>query len=258
MAARGTRSSRFARTVVPIGLGVAMSAGLLAVVQGRDDDQPVRAAGARATDSPRAHDLLRWAHVRRATLARARPAAGSRPVGRLKTRTPDRTPEVVLLTARTRAADGRTWVRARLPVRPGGRTGWLPRSALGPTHPVRTRLRIDREAFRAVLYRRGRPVWRARIGVGTRANPTPAGRYYVRSRILPIDRSGRYGAFAFGTSAFSPGLSDWPGGGIVGIHGTDEPQLLPGRVSHGCVRLRNRDITRLRRLMPLGTPIEIV
>jgi lipoprotein-anchoring transpeptidase ErfK/SrfK len=129
---------------------------------------------------------------------------------------------------------------------------------VGRFHPVRTLLRIDRGALRAVLYRGGRPVWRARIGVGTPANPTPAGRYYVRSRILPIDRSGPYGAFAFGTSAFSPGLSDWPGGGIVGIHGTDQPQLLPGRVSHGCVRVRNRDITRLRTLMPLGTPIEVV
>ena len=257
MQARGARGSRFARAVVPIGLGVAMSAGLFAVVRGGDDDRPMGAAEPRA-DSSRPQAFLRWAHVRRPTVARARPAAGSRPVGRLKTRTPDRTPELVLLTARARDADARTWVRAHLPVRPGDRTGWLPRSALGPYHPVRTRLLIDRGAFRAVLYRRGRPVWRARIGVGKPANPTPAGRYYVRSRILPIDRSGPYGAFAFGTSAFTPGLSDWPGGGIVGIHGTNEPQLLPGRVSHGCVRVRNRDITRLRRLMPLGTPIEVV
>jgi len=52
-------------------------------------------------------------------------------------------------------------------------------------------------------------------------------------------------------------LTDWPGGGFIGIHGTDAPQLLPGRVSHGCIRLRNEDILRLRKLMPVGTPVTI-
>ncbi len=46
-----------------------------------------------------------------------------------------------------------------------------------------------------------------------------------------------YGPLAFGTSARSAVLTDWPGGGFIGIHGTNEPELLPGRVSHGCVRL---------------------
>jgi lipoprotein-anchoring transpeptidase ErfK/SrfK len=44
---------------------------------------------------------------------------------------------------------------------------------------------------------------------------------------------------------------------FVGIHGTDRPELLPGRVSHGCVRMRNEDIVELGRLMPVGTPVEI-
>jgi lipoprotein-anchoring transpeptidase ErfK/SrfK len=62
---------------------------------------------------------------------------------------------------------------------------------------------------------------------------------------------------AFGTSARSDVLTDWPGGGIVGIHGTSLPGLIPGRISHGCVRLRNRDILELDRLMPVGTPVTI-
>ncbi|MGZ5332606.1 MAG: L,D-transpeptidase, partial [Solirubrobacterales bacterium] len=87
--------------------------------------------------------------------------------------------------------------------------------------------------------------------------PTPRGHFYVRER-LPLSRPGGvYGLFAFGTSAYSPGLSDWPGGGVVGIHGTNQPQLIPGTVSHGCVRVRNSDIRGLRRLMGLGTPVWI-
>jgi lipoprotein-anchoring transpeptidase ErfK/SrfK len=62
---------------------------------------------------------------------------------------------------------------------------------------------------------------------------------------------------AFGTTARSAVLTDWPDGGFVGIHGTSEPQLVPGRVSHGCIRLRNEDILRLVGLMPVGTPVTI-
>ena len=68
---------------------------------------------------------------------------------------------------------------------------------------------------------------------------------------------GVYGSFAFGLSAYSPQLSDWPGGGVVGIHGTNQPEILPGQVSHGCIRLRNQDILRLARVMPVGTPLTI-
>jgi lipoprotein-anchoring transpeptidase ErfK/SrfK len=66
-----------------------------------------------------------------------------------------------------------------------------------------------------------------------------------------------YGPVAFGTTARSAVLTDWPGGGFVGIHGTNEPQLIPGRVSHGCIRLRNADILRLAVLMPVGPPLTI-
>ena len=66
-----------------------------------------------------------------------------------------------------------------------------------------------------------------------------------------------YGPIAFGTNARSTFLTDWPGGGYIGIHGTNAPELLPGRVSHGCVRMRNEDILALSRLMPVGTPVTI-
>jgi lipoprotein-anchoring transpeptidase ErfK/SrfK len=45
---------------------------------------------------------------------------------------------------------------------------------------------------------------------------------------------------------------------VVGLHGTSEPGLVPGRPSHGCIRLRNTDITRLYRLVPRGTPLHVI
>jgi hypothetical protein len=80
--------------------------------------------------------------------------------------------------------------------------------------------------------------------------------FYIRNRLTRY-RSPMYGPLAFGTSARSAQLTDWPAGGFIGIHGTDRPDLLPGRVSHGCIRMRNADILRLGRLMPVGTPVTV-
>ena len=130
----------------------------------------------------------------------------------------------------------------------------MPRRALGGYHFVITRLVVDRARLQATLLRGGRPVFRAPVGIGAPTFPTPAGAFYVRDRVTSL-RDPFYGPVAFGTSARSATLTEWPGGGFIGIHGTDRPDLLPGRVSHGCIRMRNADIVRLARLMPIGTPV---
>ncbi len=201
--------------------------------------------------------LSRWGFVKRRVVARTRPDSAARAVGKLTRRTEDGTDELVLALERTRGEDGRQWVRVRLPIRPVGSTGWIPMSALEPLTTVRTWLRIDRRRLRATLIRSGRVVFRARVGIGRARWPTPRGEFYIRNKFVGYPQGTVYGALAFGTSAKSEVLTDWPRGGIVGIHGTNRPDLLPGRVSHGCIRLRNRDILRLARLMPVGTPVSI-
>lgn len=198
----------------------------------------------------------RWAYVERRVWAYSEPRNAGRKVKRLTTRTGDHTSELVLVLSQ-RAYDDGTWVKVRLPMRPNNRTGWIARSALSGYHIVRTRLVIHRKSFKARLYKRGKLVWSARVGVGKKGTSTPAGRFYIRNRLIPRQRNSIYGAYAFGTSATSDTLSDWPGGGIIGVHGTNQPGLLPGRVSHGCIRVRNRQILRLKKLMPVGTPVRI-
>lgn len=201
--------------------------------------------------------VSRYAFVDHPTTVRARPDPRSRVLGRLSTRTPDATSELVLLLSRARGRDGRPWLRVRTPLLPAGTTGWVPRAALGTPRRVRTWLVVDRRALRLTLVRAGRVVLRAPIGIGTPGTPTPAGSFYVRDRLTGLNPRGLYGPEAFGTSARSTRVTDWPGGSVVGIHGTNRPELLPGRVSHGCIRLRNRDVRRLARLMPVGTPLTI-
>ncbi len=188
--------------------------------------------------------------------AREAPAPQARPAARLRWLTEDGYPEIYLVLRRWRAPNGRHWLLVRLPMRPNGRKGWVPQAALD-LHRVNTQLVIDRHRLRATLRRAGRLVWSSPIGVGKSSTPTPGGRFWVRERLRVPFGGGLYGPWAFGTSAYSR-LSEWPGGGVVGIHGTDQPGLIPGRPSHGCIRVPNPAIRRLARLMPVGTPVLIV
>jgi hypothetical protein len=199
--------------------------------------------------------VSRWAPVLRATVARSAPSGRAAPVGLLPTRTPDGTTNIVVADGES-IVDGAIWVRVGLSVLPNGMEGWVPQGSLGGWSFVDTRLVIDRARFTATLYRAGRAVFRAPIGVGAPATPTPAGQFYVRDRLTGFS-SPTYGPLAFGTNARSPTLTDWPGGAVVGIHGTNEPGLIPGRISHGCIRLTNAAIVRLGQLMPVGTPVTI-
>ncbi|MGZ5375459.1 MAG: L,D-transpeptidase [Solirubrobacterales bacterium] len=197
-----------------------------------------------------------WAFARQREGIRAAPSALSPPFAQLRLITELGTPEVYLVLRRW-SEDGRSWLEVRVPMRPNGRVGWVPEDALDVLNVTHRSLTINLRRRRANLFERGRPIWSAPVGIGKGGTPTPRGHFYVRER-LPLSRPGGvYGLFAFGTSAYSPGLSDWPGGGVVGIHGTNQPQLIPGTVSHGCVRVRNSDIRGLRRLMGLGTPVWI-
>ncbi|HEX6913376.1 MAG TPA: L,D-transpeptidase family protein [Longimicrobium sp.] len=47
-------------------------------------------------------------------------------------------------------------------------------------------------------------------------------------------------------------------GNELAIHGTDKPELLGRRVSHGCIRLSNENALRLFHNVQIGTPVVIV
>ena len=210
----------------------------------------------RALLSDRSSETYGWAFVRHRTVARTGPSRSARAITPVTFRTPELYRNAIQVLDQVTYKGGKTWVRIRLAVLPNGTTGWVPRGALATLQRVHTRMVIVEGALRATLYKRGRPVFSARIGVGQAHTPTPRGEFYVREKLSGY-YAPAYGPRAFGLNARSTTLTDWPGGGFVGIHGTNAPQILPGRVSHGCVRMRNPAILRLFRLMPLGTPVTI-
>ena len=195
-------------------------------------------------------------HLNQNVTVRSAPRNGSRRVAVLKEFRSAYRPQVVLaLSQNTDPQTGEpAWYRISVPGRPNGRTGWIPAAAT-TIRPVRTLVHIDRSARTLTVWSNGRLRLKAKVAVGRPGMETPLGLFYVTWRFVPTNPF--LGRYAFETSAYSR-LSDWPGGGIVGIHGTYAPSLLGQAVSHGCVRVGNRDILRMRAIVALGTPIEIV
>ena len=190
----------------------------------------------------------------------AEPRAGSKRVAILKQFRPDFRPQYVLAldVIKVKKTGKPTWYRISIPGRPNGRTGWVRAGGL-EIHPVQKRLIVYRGAKRFEYWDGRRLVRAGKVAVGKPGAETPLGLFYVTWKFNPsIDPDWAIlGSYAFETSAYSK-LTDWPGGGIVGMHGTPWPSLLGQAVSHGCIRIHNDNIEFLRNRVPLGTPVKIV
>jgi lipoprotein-anchoring transpeptidase ErfK/SrfK len=144
-----------------------------------------------------------------------------------------------------------------LPVRPNGSQGWV-RAADVTMLETDYRLTVSTGRHELTVYRAGRAVLRVPAGLGTGTTPTPGGVFYVKELLKPRDPKGAYGPYAYGLSGHSEVLDEFLGGdGEIGIHGTNDPGSVGRSVSHGCIRLRNADITKLTTMLPLGTPVQI-
>jgi len=187
---------------------------------------------------------------------RSGPGRQYRTIAMLRFLTEDNAPERYLVLRSKLGRGGHPWLQIRIPRRPNGSKGWVPRHALGRLRVLTTSLEIDKRRLKARLFKDGREIWTSSVGIGAPATPTPSGRYWIRERLSNLGGNAAYGPLAFGTAAYSR-LSEWPGGGVIGIHGTNAPGLIPGRPSHGCVRVPNAKILALDKLMPVGTPVWI-
>jgi len=151
------------------------------------------------------------------------------------------------------------WLRVHLPVRPNGSTGWI-RTADVAVAGVNYRVDVHLRSHRLELFERGKRVATFPVGVGTRDTPTPGGTFYLKELLKPTNKGGFYGPYAYGMSGFSNVLRSFgaKGEGVIGLHGTNDESAIGRDVSHGCIRMRNKDITRLARMLPLGTPVRIL
>ena len=157
--------------------------------------------------------------------------------------------------AQTEEAD---YYRVALPSRPNGSTAWVPKSSVTVTRTP-FRIFVDLKARTLRVEKDDVGVFTTEVAIGTDENPTPVNGTYVTELIANTEPDGAYGPYAFGLAMHSDTLSEFgTGDGQVGIHGTNQPDLIGQAVSHGCIRLTNADVKELVDLqLPLGVPVFI-
>lgn len=108
------------------------------------------------------------------------------------------------------------------------------------------RLQVDTVRCVLYVYKSAHLVKTFNVGIGTIATPTPLGDWKITQKAL--NPGGPFGTRWMRLSI--------PFGGY-GIHGTDNPHSIGKAVSHGCIRMQNKDVEELFDLVPLGTMVKI-
>ncbi len=194
--------------------------------------------------------------AQRPLTAYKRADASSPVVARLPMHTSADYPMVVLVDT-IESKGSQVWYRIWLPTPPNGSRGWIKEGQLA-LYKTTSKIVVDLSRRKLYVYQRGALVRSFPVAVGKPKLPTPTGSFYITQKLIPPDPNGAYGVLQLGTSAYQAKLPGWPGGGQVGIHGTNEPWLIGKAISHGCVRMHNKDVKEVSRLVPTGSPVEIV
>jgi lipoprotein-anchoring transpeptidase ErfK/SrfK len=217
-----------------------------------DRDRPVEATTTTAPDTTIPAGTSLVAQAKPATMPIYAAPDDGQPASSLDNPNENGAPLVFLV--KERQGD---WLNVYLPVRPNGSTGWV-RAADVTVVSNGYSIDIALAEHRLVVRNGEDAVLDEPIGVGTAQTPTPGGVYFIKELLQPPDANGPYGPYAYGLSGFSNVLDEFRGGdGVIGIHGTNEPEAIGTDVSHGCIRMRNEAILELVPVLPLGTPVHI-
>jgi len=122
------------------------------------------------------------------------------------------------------------------------------------------RLVVDLSDRRVYVYQQGQQSASYPIAIGQAGWETPTGKFQVTS----LEKNPRWRHPL--THEWVPPGPDSPLGvrwigfwedthSEIGFHGTNQEDLLGEAASHGCIRMRNRDITTLFDQIAIGTPV---
>jgi hypothetical protein len=106
---------------------------------------------------------------------------------------------------------------------------------------------IEKQRLRLTLYRDRKPFKVYTVAIGKPETPSPVGEWRI------IHKGGKWGG-GFGERWMGLNVP-W---GIYGIHGTDKPGSIGRMSSHGCIRMQNRQVMELYKLVQVGTPVYIL
>lgn len=105
---------------------------------------------------------------------------------------------------------------------------------------------IDAEISQLTVFKDGAVLKVYPCAGGKRATPSPIGRWKITEK---HHWGGGFGGKWFGLNV------PW---GTYGIHGTIYPESIGRNSSHGCIRMKNKDIDALFAIIPIGTTVTII
>jgi lipoprotein-anchoring transpeptidase ErfK/SrfK len=151
------------------------------------------------------------------------------------------------------------WLKVSAPIRQNGGVGYVQASIIDRRFLHDWKIKVEIGKRQLTLTRGAEVIMTEKVAVGLPKTPTPIGKFYTVDIVKPKSPNGPYGAFAYGISGFSPVYQKFGAGdGRIGIHGTNDPSKLGTAASNGCIRISNAAVTKMRNLLPLGVPVEIV
>jgi hypothetical protein len=163
-----------------------------------------------------------------------------------------------LLVLEATQADGKTWLKVRLPSwwSHGMTSGWLnaDRVKIAVNH---WRVEVSRSAGTMKIIHDGNVVTTASVGTGTNSTPTPRGLHatydHWRSDQAVL------GNWTVSLTTHSPQVPEFGGRqAVVAIHGWHASGGSSGSVSHGCIRVANDSLMQEIALkLPMGTPVQV-
>lgn len=210
--------------------------------------QALRKAQRKADDIPGGDGPHLGAEVLRRTALRSSP--GGTIVTGIGPRTRFGGPQVLAVVARRGE-----WVGVLHQWMPNGKAGWVHAENLSLVR-VPWAIEVDRSARTARVRLNGKVVDRFTVGIGRPGSATPVGRFAVTDRLV-ADPGSPYGCCILAMSGTQPNLPQgWAGGDRLALHGTPDDRA-GGATSAGCLHVREADLRKLMRRIPVGTRVTV-
>ncbi|ACK68314.1 ErfK/YbiS/YcfS/YnhG family protein [Rippkaea orientalis PCC 8801] len=132
--------------------------------------------------------------------------------------------------------------------------------APAPAKVKATRLVLNLKQRKVYAYQNDKVLASYPVAIGKKGWETPKGNFTVTSLIVNPKWKNPWTGKVSAPGPNSPLGERWigfatKGKDVIGFHGTPGEHVMGQAVSHGCVRMRNKDIKALFELVDKGTPV---
>ena len=134
---------------------------------------------------------------------------------------------------------------------------WATAEALAQENPGTRKIVVSLPDRKLAVVESGRVVKIFPTAVGATKTPSPTGTFQIVQRVT--DPTWYSKGKVVGPGKQNPVGTRWIGLSKkgYGIHGTNNPASIGHNASHGCIRMRNRDVEELFAMVAVGDEVEL-